>query len=205
LTSVHQVEDHRPVTDVSLQVSLELDDAQLGQLAAIFGVARDQLEPHLQRVAAAATEEYVLAFSGARSPGTMSEYRENRLNLLFKHLENPEPTDRQVERLFQRTPAQARTLIAGVRARYETEVAVRLSTAATTALKAATKVDDDTVRIIASDSLAAYLKDLVNTTNAPPLEKRKDASQTYDVLRDTVVALAAALGFDKTDVTALDW
>jgi hypothetical protein len=190
---------------VNLSVSVDLDPAQLKQLAAIFRVEPADLEDRLSRLAAAATEEYVAAFSGARSPQTMAEFRENRLNLLFKHLEDPEPTDRQVERLFQRTPAQARTLIAGVRARYESEIATRLDATATVTLKGAVTVDDDTVRIVASDSLARYLKDLVNTTEAPPLEKRKDASQTYDVLRDTIVALAEVLGFEKTDVTALDW
>jgi hypothetical protein len=190
---------------VDLTLSVELDAAQLKQLAAIFGVPSADLDDRLSRLAAAAIEEYVTAFNGARSPRTMAEFRENRLNLLFKHLDEPEPTDRQVERLFQRTPAQARTLIAGVRARYEAEIATRLDAAATATLKTAAKVGDDTVRIVARDSLASYLKDLVNTTEAPPLEKRKDASQTYDVLRDTIVALAGILGFDKTDVTALDW
>jgi hypothetical protein len=190
---------------VELTISVELEDAQLDQLAAIFGIQRAGLGDHLSRLAAAATEEYVAAFSGARSPDTIAQFRENRLNLLFKHLADPEPTDRQVERLFQRTPAQARTLIAGVRARYAAEIATRLEMAACGALKAATKVDDDTIRIVVSDSLAAYLKDVVNTTKAPPLDKRKDASQTYDVLRDTVVALAEILGFDKSDVDALDW
>lgn len=190
---------------MEVSISVELDDEQLDQLAAVFGVAPAEFGDHLRRLGAAAIEEYVAAFSGVRSPSTMSEFRENRLNLLFKHLADPEPTDRQVERLFQRTPPQARTLIAGVRARYESDLAARIGRTAKNVLKAASKVDDDTVRIVVSDSLAGYLKDLVNTTNAPPLEKRKDASQTYDVLRDTVVVIAESLGFDKSDVGALDW
>jgi hypothetical protein len=66
-------------------------------------------------------------------------------------------------------------------------------------------VDEDTVRIRVPDSLARYMKELVARTTAPPLDKRRDASQTYDLTRSTVTALCEQLGEDPQVVQALDW
>ena len=64
---------------------------------------------------------------------------------------------------------------------------------------------EDTVRIRVPDSLARYLRDLVSRTAAPPLDKRRDASQTYDLTRSTVSALCRELGVEQTVVRALTW
>ena len=188
-----------------LEVPLALDPALLARLRAIFRVDGDELNAVLGELASAALTEYALAFSGIRSPATMRELRELRLRLLYESLSGERPTDRQVAEAFQLTPAQATTLIAGTRARFAPELEGAVRRAAVAVLGEARPVDEDTVRIRVPDSLARYLKDLVGRTAAPPLDKRRDASQTYDLTRSTVSALCRELGVEQTVVRALRW
>jgi hypothetical protein len=190
----------------SLQVELGLDEAQLARIGAVFGVEGSALDAQLASLAAAALEEYALAFSGTRNPSTIREQRELRLCLLYEHLPAGEPTDEQVSLLFQMTPSQVSTLVAGTRARFEVELAARLRAAAIKALtEGAEPVDEDTIRIVVPDSLARYLRDLVAQTAAAPILKRPDASRTYDIGRNTLAALCARLGIDPTAVAILEW
>jgi hypothetical protein len=188
-----------------LQVPNDLPEAQLARLRAIFGQPDTDFDDTLARLAAAALAEYALAFTGQRAPATMRELRELRLSLLYGFLPPGRPTDEQIGALFQLTPSQVGTLIAGARARFAAEMDARLRATAAAALRDATKVDEDTVRIRVPDSLARYLKDLVARTAAPPMDKRRDASQTYDLSRSTITALSGELGEDPAAVRALEW
>jgi hypothetical protein len=192
--------------DVSLEVTVPLDETSRRRLGEIFDVRDGDLDEVLSQLAAASLTEYLLAFAGDHAPTSMRELRELRLRLLYRHMSDDLPTDEQVQELFQLTPTQVGTLIAGTRARFSTEIGDRLRAAAVSALtRQATNVDTDTIRLVLPNSLARYMKDLVNTTAAPPLAKRKDASRTYDVGRGTTRALCTRLGVDPTQVTALDW
>jgi hypothetical protein len=185
---------------------MTLTDAQRARLAAILGVEGAELDAQLDAIAAAALDEYALAFTGVRSPATVRELRELRLTLLYEHLPAGIPTDEQVGLLFQMTPSQVATLIAGARARFGEQLGTRLRAAAVEALTAgAERVDDDTIRIVVPDSLARYLRELVARTSARPIERRKDASRTYDIGRTTVTVLCRELGIEPQSVTALDW
>lgn len=188
-----------------IQVVVELDDASVARLRTIFGADGDELRGLLGELASAALTEYALAFSGTRSPATMRELRELRLRLLYECLSGERPTDRQVAEAFQLTPTQASTLIAGTRARFAPELEGAVRSAAVAVLEGARMVDEDTVRIRVPDSLARYLKDIVGRTAAPPLDKRRDASQTYDLSRSTVSALCRELGVEPSAVRALTW
>lgn len=190
--------------------AVEVEFEETGQRAArigeIFGVEGDALTARMRELTAAALEEYELALSGERFPSTIKELRELRLRLLYKHLPDELPTDEQIGGLFQMTPAQVATLIAGTRARFAPEIEERMKRAAVASLSNATESDADTGRIVASASLAKYMKDLIAQTNAPPMEKLRDASRTYDLPRDTIRALCKKLGVDPQDVvTELGW
>lgn len=190
----------------SIEVSFDESGEGAKRVAEIFNLSGEQLQKRMQKFAAAALEEYELAFSGERSPSTMKDLRELRLRLLLEHLPDGEPTDEQVAQLFQMTRTQASTLIAGTRARFGPDVEERIKREATTALAAATKVDDNTVSIFASDSLARYLSDLVHATHAPPLDKRRDAAQTYYLRRTTISVLCERLGLDPAKtVPVIKW
>jgi hypothetical protein len=186
----------------SVTIPALADDEEVRRLARVFGLdpgaddVREQLAPWLTALASAATREYILAFTGTRAPGTMRELRELRLRLLYDNLEGDAPTDAQVAQLFGLTPSQARNLIAGTRARYRPELERTMSSRSIAALKKSTRVDDRTARVVMSDSLAVYLGDLISETQAPPLEKVKDASSTYDIKKSTATALGKRLGFE---------
>jgi hypothetical protein len=181
-----------------IPADLKTTQAELDQLAAIFGVtARDpKFAEILEALATAALQEYTLAFSGTRSPGTLREARELRLRLLFEHLPGGGPTDTQVAQLMQLTPSAARTLIAGTRARYRTQLDEILRAAAVEALKESTRGDDeDTARVVLPDSLAVYVRDLADETRTPPLKKSDAISLTWEIKRSTAEVLGKRLGF----------
>lgn len=184
---------------------------RIARLAEIFAGADGplkgaKLKDRLDQLRAAAFAEYELALSGSRFPSTIKELRELRLSLLYEHLPDGLPTDDQIGELFQMTRSQVGTLVAGTRARFGPEIEARVKREAKTVLEAAKKVDDNVVRIQAADSLARYLGDLIARTNAPPMEKRKDASRSYDVGRDTIKELCGQLGVDPAQtVKAIAW
>jgi hypothetical protein len=180
----------------AIPAQLSASDAELRELKAIFGNPTDaDFDGILQGLASAALEEYTLAFSGTRAPTTLRELRELRLRLLFEHLPTS-PTDTQVAQLMQLTPAAARTLIAGTRARYRTRLEDRLRAAAVQALKGSTPADEaNTARVVVPDSLAAYLRDLLSDTRTPPLKKSDTISLTWEIKRSAAEALGEKLGF----------
>jgi hypothetical protein len=185
----------------SIQAELMATDAELNELQAIFGDRAD-FDGILKGLATAALEEYTLAFSGTRAPTTLREVRELRLRLLFEHLPTP-PTDTQVAQLMQLTPSAARSLIAGTRARYRTRLDDRLRAAAVRALKDSTRADEaDTAYVVLSDSLAAYVRDLLSDTRTPPLKRTESVSLTWELKRSAAAALAEKLDFKVDELGA---
>jgi hypothetical protein len=189
----------------------QLDRQRIARLAEIFGgddgpLQGEALDRRLGELREAAFAEYELALSGSRFPATIKELRELRLTLLYEHLPDGLPTDNQIGELFQMTRSQVGTLVAGARARFGPEIEARVKREAKAALEAAKKVDDNTVRLLAADSLARYINDLIARTNAPPMEKRKDASRSYDVGRDTIKELCGQLGVSPAQIVkAITW
>lgn len=176
------------------------------RLAEIFGVTGDELVKRARAMAEAAREEYRLWYSGERNPGTITELRELRLKLLYEYLPEGEPTDDQIAQLFQITRPRVGTLIANTHARFGTTLEQRMRRAAVDALtQHAYGIDDDTIRVELADSLGRYVKELAARRNVPPVEKSREASRTYEIRRETVIALCSQLEIDPEQVTALDW
>ena len=178
-----------------LRVEYDIDEQLLESLGQILGVTdRAALAHELGQLARAALEEYVLAFAGERSPTAVRDMRELRLRLLYKHLPEGMPTDQQVAELFQLTPTQAASLIAGARARYRNELQQRLRAEAWAAIASGEPLDKGEIRIKVSDSLGGYIKDLIRRTTAAQPRKSRDSSRTYDLTRTTREALEKQLG-----------
>jgi hypothetical protein len=187
------------------RLTIDVPDEDAQRLFEIFDIDATK-EPdkalELQAgIARAALAEYLLLVTGERNPSTVRDLRELRLRLLACHLPEHLPSDEQIAEIFQLTPTQARTLVSGTRARYRQELEDMLNEAAKVALKSAEKVNTDTVRIEASASLAAYLRETVRSA-APPT-KRTDASRQYDLVRVTVEELCGVLGLPIEEVKAL--
>jgi hypothetical protein len=180
---------------------LGLDADQAQDLAEVLGVDASAVTELVPKFAAAALTEYWLAFTGTHAPTSIRDLRELRLALLFEALPPGQPTDEQVAALFQLTPTQSASLIAGARARHARRVEGRLREAAKAALETATKPYDRHVRVVMPASLATYLKDLVRRTGAPPIEKQRGTSRTYDLEDDTVKALCGVLGMAYSALT----
>ena len=173
------------------------------RIAEIFGVdpSSDEFRERLRVVAGAALEEYLLAFAGTRSPSTMREVRELRLQLLYKHLGKDAPTDAQVSQLFELTTTQTKTLIAGTRARYRVELeGLLFSERAKKALNESTPVEEGIARVVLPGSVYVYLADLISETSVPPLEPVKGALSTYQINHSTAVELGTRLGFNADDL-----
>jgi hypothetical protein len=183
----------------SATITLDLTDEQAAAIEDILGSLSDQL---LKGLAQAAVSEYALAFAGERVPSGVRDLRELRLMLLAQNLPHGLPTEREVASLFHLTSTQARTLIAGTRARYPRELTNALGEAAKDALRKADKAGD-TIRVTLHPSLAAYLRDLLQDSPAPPPLRRPDSTLRYDVDRRTVEELCQLLNLKTTDVAAL--
>jgi hypothetical protein len=189
-------------------VAPEFTEESLSRLARVFGLdptAPDlatKLEPSLALLAEAALQEYVLAFAGVNAPGTIRALRELRLCLLYERKVDGWPSDAQVAQLFQLTRTQTRTLIASTHARYRAELDSMFQAQVVAAIRSATTAGDRTGRIVLHSSLAQYVGDLIEETQAPPLEKRKDAANTYDIKRSTAAELGKRLGFTLDDIPA---
>jgi hypothetical protein len=189
----------------NLQVTVDVADEEAKRLFEIFGLdpsGDPERATKLQEgIVRAALAEYLLLVTGERNPSTMRDLRELRLKLLACHLPEHLPSDAQIAEIFQLTRTQARTLVNGTRARYRQELEEMLQEAAKTALKKAEKASADTIRIVASDSLATYLTEIVQSA-APPT-KRVDASRRYDLGRFTVEELCKILSLPINEVKAL--
>ncbi|MFC7481058.1 hypothetical protein ACFQX7_14855 [Luedemannella flava] len=102
----------------------DVTDSDRAQLAYALGIAPADVPGALERIAAAATEEYLDMILGRRLPRRLEEIREQRLVLLVRHLfANHLPTEEQVARVFQLTPQQSRALLRGVMAKHRYELA----------------------------------------------------------------------------------
>jgi hypothetical protein len=191
-----------PQATTTVDVSVNVTEAEVTRIATIFGIDPngDDFNKRLQAIGTAALEEYMLAFAGTRSPSTIREMRELRLQLLYSHLGDLAPTDTQVAQLFELTPTQARNLIAGTRARYRSQLEETLSARAVKALKNSTYVEEDLARVRLSGSVASYLRDIISETEAPGLMKNRDASSTYDIQRSTAEELAKHLDFNVDEL-----
>jgi len=187
------------------QITIEVPEDELQRLLEIFGADRvadpDGAKALEEGFASSAIAEYLLMATGERNPTTVRDLRELRLKLLALHLPQQLPSDRQIAELFQLTPTQTRTLVSGTRARYRQELREVLAEVARQALRDATKVNNNMIRIVASDSLFAYLSELISSA-APPT-KRTDASHQYDLTRATVKELCEALDLPIAEVKAL--
>jgi hypothetical protein len=199
-----------PMANQEVSVAITITDDEAKALAGLFGIelehgasAADTLAPVVRGLTNAAFREYLAAIAGDRPATGIRDLRELRLVLMAEHLPGGLPSDIQVAQLFHLTSSQARTLIAGTRARYPHDFARFLMTSAKEALRTASEVDKNTVRITASDSLAAFLRDLLSDSVAPPPLKRPDFAHRYDLDRATVKDLCKRLDLDIAEVKAL--
>ena len=190
------------------EIKLDFDpgSAEGKRLKAIFGVDGADLVERAQALAEVAAEEYRLWITGERDPKTISDQRQLRLWLLFKQLPAGEPTDAQIAKLFRISPGRVATFVANMRATYGDLLDERDRKAAVEVLtNKSRKLNKDAVRVGLDPSLYRYLKDSVDQTSAPPIKKSETASRTYEIGRDTLVALGKELSFDPKQVKAIEW
>jgi len=187
------------------RVVLDVDDAVVETFGRLFGDGSARsAEAVAAAVAQAALAEYALQATGERVPGGVRDLRELRLRLLAEHLPGGLPRDVPIGQFFHLTPAQARTLVTGTRARFPSELAHAMRQAAIDALRASEPEDANTIRITASDSLATYMRDIVvEDSNALPPTRRTDGSNRWDVTRTAVEVLCRRLGIDISEVRGL--
>jgi hypothetical protein len=181
----------------TLEITFDDDNGEGLRIAGILGGEGERRTERLQGFVEAAVEEYSLTMSGRKAVTGVSGQRELRLYLLYKHLDPVGGlSDRQVEELFQLTRSQARTLIAGTWARYREELQEQLSAAVEKALKHEEAKWDERKHLLIRlpGSLAKYVREVVDETNAPPVDKVREVAGTYDLSEDTVSALCAQLG-----------
>lgn len=186
----------------ALEVSFDESSEAARRIQQVFGVEGEDLTKRMQAVAAAAFEEYRVEMSGLRSISTIREQRELRLYLLYKHLwPLGGLSDAQVGELFQMTRSQVSTLIAGTWARFRPELEDRLRDEVKQVLEDGEwQEGNKVIWVELSESLARYMRDVIAQTNAPPIEKLREVSRTYELSRQTVTELCGKLGIPAGSV-----
>jgi len=193
------------VNSLSLGVTLSSVEAQA--LADAFGVAVDALEA-IAAIAQAALDEYSLFFSRRRMAGTLRDVREHRLAALLSRGVPGAAEEATVARLFALTPGQARTLLAGTRARYLSELRPALAGAVSAALRGPGRTgrgDDDEVWFRATSSLVAFMRELVASApdGLPPIQASARRSGTYTTRKTTLEYVCAHMDVPAAEVEAL--
>lgn len=163
---------------VEVTVRLELEEEEANELNRVLGEARDCEQVvgsltseevartlALEQVGRAALEEYVRMILGERVFTRGSDISEYRLFLLLKHaFANSIPPEVVVCRLFQLTPAGARTLVRNVLAKYQYELREEIRRSLRDVLSLGDKpqsVGNHQVVKIESDALVGLVKERI--------------------------------------------
>lgn len=186
----------------TLEINFDDESGEGRRIADILGGEGERRPQRLQKFVETAIEEYTLVMSGRRSVAGVRDQRELRLFLLYKNLEDVGGLgDHEVAELFQMTRSQARTLIAGTWARYREQLEDQLNAAVKKALES-DGWDEKGKHLVVRlpDSLARYVRETVEETNAPPVEKVRELAGTYDLPKQTVTKLCDRLGIGTDDI-----
>jgi hypothetical protein len=194
----------------SVEVRLSVAAGAADRLGRAFGF--DPAAPGsadlIRAIAASALDEYVGYFSGERTPATLRDLREQRLARLLSHRVAGVLNETRVASLFALTTGQARSLLAGTRARYRSEVEAGLQAEAHELLTGPGRTgrnDDDEVWFRASPSFVAVMRDLLASaeTTYPPIRASSLTTHTYLTHPTTLAYLCEQLGVAARDVEAL--
>lgn len=132
---------------------MELLPRERKQLSHILDCTEDELDHELEKVSAAATEEYVRMALGQRVFTRGQDIREYRLFLLIRHVFGGRlPSDREISAVFQTGASQSRALLRAVMSKYQYELQDEIDATLAQALDAATQKPDSNSRIITIDS-----------------------------------------------------
>jgi hypothetical protein len=144
--------------DVTVRLELEAEEKQL--LERILGKTLT-----LQDISSAAVEEYVRMILGQRTFTRGSDLSEYRLFLLLKHaFASSVPPEAVVCRLFQLTPARARSLVRNVLAKYQYDLRNAIDTSLQKVLSPEGKPEFSGNYIVVkvdSDALVGLLRDRI--------------------------------------------
>jgi hypothetical protein len=174
-------------------VTANVTDSDRAQLAYALGVDAAGVPGALDRLAAAATEEYLDMILGRRLPRRLEELREQRLILLVRHVfAGRLPTEEQVGRIFQLTPSQSRTLLRGVMAKHRYELADAVRATLDDTLRRAREDTEQGLWEVTADSATV---DTINAELAsvdgslPQVTRRRGTVSQYEIRPSAYAAL----------------
>lgn len=178
---------------VAVTAQLDLTADEEAQLAEILGTTTAKLRAALQPYASAALEEYARMFLGQRVFSRGSDLLEHRLLLLIRHaFEGRVPSDDRVSALFQTTPAQSRTMIRSVLAKYQYVLGEGLrATLAETLGSARKREADDVWTMVAPPFVVDALNRALTLIDGtlPPLRREQGTTSTYELQRSSYLRL----------------
>jgi hypothetical protein len=188
---------------VAVNAQLDLSADEEAQLADIFGTQPAKLRSALQPYASAALEEYARMFLGQRVFSRGSDLLEHRLLLLIRHaFDGRVPSDDRVSALFQTTPAQSRTMIRSVLAKYQYVLGEGLRATLAETLGAARKREGEDIWTAVAppfvvDALNRALVSIDGTL--PPLRKEQGTMSTFELQRSSYLRLCERFGVKPSE------
>ena len=183
---------------MDIQISLDLNDEEIDQLAGILKCEIEELPEVLGKHSAAAAEEYCRMFLGQKVFTRGSDFKEYRLFLLIQHaFQNEIPAEQDICDLFQVTLSQARTLNRSVLSKYQYDLSRAIETSLKKAIQKAEYSKDESAYLITVDNrnIIDSLNQLLGSIDGtlPPIEKRSNTISTYVLQKSSRARLAQEL------------
>lgn len=184
--------------DVTVDVSLDLNEDEERQLAKILRTEPTDVDAALQPVAAAALEEYVRMFLGQKVFTRGRDFQDYRLFLLIRELfDHTIPDEERVCALFQTTESQSRGMIRSVLSKYQYDVQDALEASLAQVVQEAQQPEEGT-----DYEVAIHTKGLVEGLNRiladedgslPQVSKKRGTVSTYKIKPSSYGVLHDAL------------
>jgi hypothetical protein len=184
---------------MAVSTTLKLGTPERTRLREILRCTDAELESKLEPYAAAALEEYLQMFIGARVFTRGSDMREYRLLLLMQHVWRRVPEDHEVSALFQTSASQSRALIRAVLSKFRYDLASTLEESLQAILKSAKRLNDTELQIvIRSASLVDALNERIESIDATlPKLVGGEGVASYRIKPSAYEAVADALGVSR--------
>lgn len=184
---------------MAVSTTLKLGTPERARLREILRCTDAELESKLEPYAAAALEEYVQMFIGARVFTRGSDMREFRLLLLMQHVWKRVPEDHEVSALFQTSASQSRALIRAVLSKFRYDLASTLEGSLRAILKSAKRLNDAELQVvIRSASLVDALNERIESIDATlPKLVTGEGVASYRMKQSAYEAMTDALGLER--------
>lgn len=178
----------------------DLDQDKQNLIEKTLRLNQGELNENLNKIAKAATAEYISMLIEGGMPNRADESKQDRLfHLIANYFEQSLPNESQISTIFQLTQSQSKTLLKNTVSRYRHKLDISLQATMRAVVESAGHAEDKYLVVISSDVVKDELNMLI-TQNEPtykPITKRKGSASQYEISEDSHELLCQVLGIHE--------